>query len=131
MPRKIVYLVFCFVIFSVLLGYAQEPFVIKDKKFQYYDYRGSCDTDTTIVRVKDNIFEARGGSGISIRKGRLVLWCYGAKHTWIGKLTYAGYTFDSDKDDPLQFMVDEDKGYVYVKGKGTVTMPDGRVKKFQ
>jgi hypothetical protein len=57
-----------------------------------------------------------------------VYWCRGAKHTWIGRLTYEGYTFDSDDADPLQFMVTE-KGYIYVKGKGMVTMPDGKAVK--
>jgi hypothetical protein len=55
------------------------------------------------------------------------LWCYGAKHTWIGKLTYAGYTFASDENDPLQFVVDKNKGYAYIKGKGAVTLPDGTI----
>jgi hypothetical protein len=58
--------------------------------------------------------------------GYLILWGYGAKHTWIGKSVYAGYTFDSDANDPLQFRIDREKGYVYVKGKGVVIEPDGK-----
>jgi hypothetical protein len=42
-------------------------------------------------------------------------------------LTYAGYTFASDAKDPLQFQVDETKGYVYIHGSGTVTQPDQSV----
>ena len=33
---------------------------------------------------------------------------------------------DSDKDDPRQFRVDGKEGYVYMKGKGTVTLADGK-----
>ena len=64
---------------------------------------------------------------MSFIRGQSALWCYGAKHTWIGNISYAGYTFDSDKEDPLQFRVDKVEGYVYVKGEGTVTMPDGSI----
>jgi len=59
--------------------------------------------------------------------GGWAVFCYGAKHTWIGTLTYAGYTFASDANDPLKFIVDENKGYVYVGGKGSVTSPDGSI----
>jgi hypothetical protein len=64
---------------------------------------------------------------LTIINGKIVLFCYGAKHTWKGNITYAGYTFASDPNDPLQFQVTRDKGYVYIKGKGTVTMRDGTV----
>ncbi|MFZ2098056.1 MAG: hypothetical protein WAV05_15595, partial [Anaerolineales bacterium] len=67
------------------------------------------------------------GGTISMRDGRFTLWCYGAKHTWIGTLSYAGYTFASDGNDPLQFVVTKNQGYVYVGGKGTVKSPDGTV----
>jgi hypothetical protein len=56
--------------------------------------------------------------------GGWAIFCWGAKHTWIGTLTYEGYTFASDANDPLQFQVDENEGYVYLHGTGTVTMPD-------
>ena len=56
--------------------------------------------------------------------GNWAIFCYGAKHKWIGTITYAGYTFASDQTDPLQFIVDQEQGYVYVKGKGSVTLPD-------
>jgi hypothetical protein len=55
------------------------------------------------------------------------MWCYGAKHTWLGCNSYAGYTFDSDADNPLQFMIDRGEGYLHIRGKGTVTQPDGEV----
>ena len=100
------------------------PFAITDPKFEAA-YRGACNTDATITSVEGNSFEA--GGQISIRNGALALWCYGAKHTWKGRLTYAEHVFDSDNESPLQFMVDKDEGYVYLGGKGTVTLPDGTV----
>ena len=99
-----------------------KAFVIEDEAFDV-DYEGPCDTDIEIVAVEGNTFSFRGSA--SIRDGRMTIWCYGARHTWTGKLTYADYTFDSDENDPLQFVIDEHKGYVYVTGKGTVTLPDG------
>lgn len=98
------------------------PFSITDQSFEA-SYRAECETDCDIVSVEGDSFRARGS--ISMREGRFTLWCYGANHTWIGELTYAGYTFASDENDPLQFRVDRDKGYVYVEGKGTITFPDG------
>lgn len=98
------------------------PFVIRNPKFEAV-YKGECDTDATITSVESN--SLRAGGKISIRNGKFALWCYGAKHTWKGRLTYADHVFDSDNKSPLQFMVDEDKGYVYLGGKGTVTLPDG------
>jgi hypothetical protein len=99
-----------------------EPFVIQDSKFEA-DYKGDCSTDASITSVQGTTFEAKGN--ISMRDGRFSLWCYGARHTWVGTLTYAGYTFASDESDPLQFELTKDNGYVYIKGKGTVTRPDG------
>lgn len=55
------------------------------------------------------------------------IWCHGLKHVWIGEATLEGYTFDSSLDDPLQFVVDRDKGYYYEQGTGSVTMPDGEI----
>ncbi len=98
------------------------PFAIRDPKFEAA-YKGECDTDATIMSVDGNSFGA--GGQISIREGAFTLWCYGAKHTWEGRLTYANHVFDSDDENPLQFVVDKDKGYVYLGGKGTVTLPDG------
>lgn len=124
--KKVFCLVLGAIVYSALLGYAQEPFAIKDNNF-IANYKGQCNTDAQIKSVKGSSFGV--GGQISIRNGQYTLWCYGAKHTWIGKLTYAGYTFDSDKDKPLQFVIDKDKGYLYVKGQGTVTFPNGKVKK--
>jgi hypothetical protein len=44
----------------------------------------------------------------------------------MGNLTYGGYTFDSDEDSPLQFILDRVKGYTYLAGAGSVLQPDGK-----
>lgn len=98
-------------------------FIITDSAFEP-SYKNSCTSDVRITGVEGTRFTIKGT--IAFVQGGLVWWCYDAKHTWIGTLTYAGYTFASDADDPLQFMVTP-KGYVYVKGKGTVTLPGGSV----
>lgn len=103
---------------------APVPFAIRDPKFEAA-YKGQCETDATIMSVEGNSFGA--GGKISMRNGAFTLWCYGAKHTWKGRLTFADHVFDSDNESPLQFMVDKDKGYVYLGGKGSVTLPDGTV----
>jgi hypothetical protein len=60
-------------------------------------------------------------------QGKAMLWGQGSKHTLIGKVKLGEYIFEADKDNPLQFMVDKDGNYVYINGKGTVTMPDRQV----
>ncbi len=101
-----------------------QVFVITDPAFSA-TYKSDCDTDVTINAVQGTSFDVSGT--LSNRNGKWVLWCYGAKHTWIGKLTYAGYTFASDRTDPLQFRVDASRGYVYLGGKGTIRFPNGKV----
>jgi hypothetical protein len=53
-------------------------------------------------------------------------WIPGMEHTYIGKIEIDPYVFESDAQDPLVFKVDATKGLVYLRGRGTVTMPDGR-----
>jgi hypothetical protein len=101
------------------------PLVIKGEAFEA-DYEGTCSTDVAITEVVGDALRIEVLSGtISIREGGLTIWCYGAKHTWIGTLTYGGYTFISDEESPLQFILDRSKGYSYLSGKGTVVKPDG------
>jgi hypothetical protein len=59
--------------------------------------------------------------------GRLrpVIWAHGVKHTWIGRHEVQDHIFEGDPNWPLVFRVDKDKGYVYLRGRGTVTTPDG------
>jgi len=99
------------------------PYAIQDTVFQ--DYEQDCDTDVSITSVDGDSLGITVNTTITMLNGGWALFCYGAKHTWIGTLTYGGYTFASDESDPLQFMVDQYRGYVYVQGKGVVTLPDG------
>lgn len=101
----------------------QGPFAIRDKMFESECIR-DCDIEVEIFKAEGESYEFRGKT-LVVCKNKMTPFCYGARHTWVGRLNFGGYTFDSDKDDPLQFMVTRDKGYVYIKGKGTVTMPDG------
>jgi len=101
-----------------------QPFVINDPAF-VPAVSDSCDGDVQIKGVSGTGLTVSGT--IPFINGQIVVFCYGAKHTWIGTLTYSGYTFASDTTDPLQFKVVKDQGYVYVGGTGTVTSPDGSV----
>ncbi len=103
---------------------AVADFVITDKSFEAW--QEGPPIEITIVGI------ANGGiqfisEWIHIRDGDIVIWCPGAVHTWEGELTYHGYTFSSDEDNPLQFKIVQDEGYVFVNGKGTVEKPDGTV----
>ena len=65
----------------------------------------------------------------SQRSGTLVdlTYSHGAKHIIIGKISFMNYVIESDAADPLLFLCDKNRGYVYLKGKGTVTLPDKRI----
>lgn len=89
------------------------------------DTKESCNTDASIAGITDKGFMV--GGTLSMRNNVWVLWCPGAKHAWVGTLTYKGYTFASDESDPLKFMVDSQGAYKYIGGKGKVTQPDGKV----
>jgi hypothetical protein len=103
-----------------------EPLVIQGEAFEA-DVQDSCSVDVAITEVVGNGLRIEVLSGsIPIRQGGLTIWCYGAKHTWMGNLTYGDYTFDSDDNSPLQFILDRVKGYTYLSGTGRVTQPDGR-----
>jgi len=49
----------------------------------------------------------------------------GSTYTFIGKVMLLKYTVDSTEDDPLVLKLIKDKGFVYVKGRGTITTPKG------
>ena len=89
------------------------------------DSNDDCETDGVIVGVQGNTFTFRPKT-MSFRNSRIVVWGYGARHQWEGKLTFKGYTFDSSAEDPLVFQLVRNGGYQYVKGKGTVTFPNGK-----
>lgn len=101
-----------------------EPIVLTDDIFEA-DIKETCSTDVPITGYENSVFSIGGGS-ISFRNGRLALWCYGARHQWIGAIEYEGYTFVSDENDPMQFEIVKDVGYRFVGGIGTLTYPDGR-----
>lgn len=55
-------------------------------------------------------------------------FAHGSTHIWMGTGNRIfGYVLDSDPNDPLVFQVDRQKGYFYVKGAGSVTMPNGTI----
>ncbi len=100
-----------------------EPLVLTDEAF-VADIQETCETDVPILGFEDGVFSLGDGS-ISFRSGQLALWCYGAKHQWIGEIEYAGYIFASSEDDPVQFQVIQDLGYQFTGGIGRLTYPDG------
>jgi hypothetical protein len=103
-------------------------FVIQSKVF---DQGENC-FEPTVLEISqeagqsDLSIKVVSGS-LTIKKNRFVVFCYEAKHIWLGTAVYEGYTFISDKENPLQFQVTRDKGYVYLQGKGKVKMPNGTV----
>lgn len=50
----------------------------------------------------------------------------GAEHILLGTITLKGFTFESDPSFPLHFKLVQNKGYVYLCGRGTVTTPQGK-----
>jgi len=102
-----------------------QPYIIENEIF-LADFQEKCNTEAIITDVVGSSFSIGGESVITMINGEWALWCYGAKHVWTGTLTYEGYTFYSDDNNPLQFMVDE-IGYVYINGEGTVESPDGNI----
>ncbi len=101
-----------------------EPLVLTDNAFDA-DIKEACKTDVNINSFENNVFSF-GGGNVSMINGRIALWCYGAKHKWIDEIKFAGYTFSSDKDDPMQFEVVKDVGYRFLSGVGVLTYPDGK-----
>lgn len=101
-----------------------EPLVITDNEFEA-DVKSSCATDVLIKGFSNGVFSIGGGS-ISMRDGKVALWCYGAKHKWIGTIEYGGYIFASDESDPMQFEIVKDVGYRFIGGVGVLTYPDGK-----
>lgn len=113
---------------SAQTAQAKEPFAIKDKRLLELSGPDPCHTDAKITASSSQGYYM--GGIIHVDGGQIHLWCNGAKHTWIGRhenIQGVIALIDSDKENPLQFKIDKEKGYVYQKGKGTVTMSDGKV----
>ncbi len=121
-------LVISLVILILASACANGPFIIKDESFAASDV---CDGEGTIeIRMVNGEFQATAGEDVQLEfleSGMPSIWCHGLTHVWLGTATYEGYTFESDPDDPLQFVVDRESGYRYVLGTGTVTTPNGDV----
>jgi len=104
-------------------------FVITDELFEPWD-KVDCTTHVAFSGYENGSFRVGTknieNGNISKKNGKLILWGYGARHTWIGRVVYKGYIFQSDEDNPLQFKIVKDEGYKYVKGKGSVTFPSGK-----
>lgn len=99
-----------------------EPLVLTDPIFEA-DIQETCETDVPILDYADGVFSIGGGS-VAFMNGQLAVWCYGAKHQWIGTIEYEGYIFASDENDPMQFEIVKDEGYRFVGGVGSLTYPD-------
>ncbi|MBW8011614.1 MAG: hypothetical protein FVQ83_10300 [Chloroflexi bacterium] len=103
------------------------PFVINDETFDAIN-EIDCSTEVEIIGIQgaDYSLMVEGFSLTVNREGwENAVLCLNSKHTWIGTLTYEGFTFASDEDDPLQFVLISDQEYLYIQGEGTVTFPDG------
>ena len=126
--HKISRLLLLSLVIACLISACGGPFTIKHEKFAADD---ACDAEGTIeLRMEGGKLRSVTGSDFQVfmrKSGFPSAWCHGVRHVWKGKATYEGYTFESSPDDPLQFVVDRSKGYVYVEGKGTVTTPEGKV----
>ena len=48
-------------------------------------------------------------------------------YTFLGNVRLLKHQFESDEKDPLVFKLVKDKGLLYLKGKGKVTLPDGKI----
>jgi hypothetical protein len=107
---------------------AKGPFAIKDESFAASD---ACDGEGVLeLRMEGGELKITSRDDMQIfmrQSGLPSAWCHGLRHVWIGEATHAGYTFESSPDDPLQFVVDRDKGYYYEQGTGTVTTPDREI----
>lgn len=49
---------------------------------------------------------------------------------FIGKHMFQGFEFYGEESDPLTFVLIENRGYVYLHGKGTVSLKDGKKARF-
>ncbi len=122
------FFIICFVFILGVEGYTQEPFAIKE----FAQYVKQTDPCNVAIHEDYNITKAPGEEFVILPfdlNGKALLWGHGSKHTLIGKVELVEYIFESDKEEPLQFKLDKDAGYVYIKGKGAVTYPDGKIVK--
>jgi hypothetical protein len=116
---KSIFMIITFSLMTLPLN-AKDQFFINEGAF-IPKYKEECSTNTKLSMEGGKY---KGDGMVDVKGG---LYCHKAKHTLIGEVSIFNYLFKSDNDNPLQFVVDKDKGYVYVKGKGTITKPDGKI----
>ena len=101
-------------------------FTIKDDQFSASSV---CDGEGVLIfQTVNGEIQVQAAEELSTfmrQAGMPNAWCHGYTHTWEGESTFGEYTFASDPGSPLSFMVDRDKGYVYLSGSGEVTTPEG------
>lgn len=106
---------------------------IKETLFIIEDFSASnaCDGKGTVeLQMEDGQLIATLSDDVDIimrTNGLPSMWCHGLTHVWIGKGVLKKYTFDSNADDPLQFIVDKEIGYYYKQGSGSIITPEGEV----
>jgi len=83
----------------------------------------ACDTDVMITGATGEELQTDGHVGVV--GGEPTLFCPGARHKWLGTVEYGGFKVRSNRDDPLRFSVDANKGYVLAGGRGSITFPSG------
>ena len=114
-----------------LSGCSSGTFTIKSKDFQASD---ACDaTGTLEVSMESGRVKVKARSDYKahmLKNGMPSQWCNGATQEFVGTVKVSGYTFESDTNKPLQFVVDRSKGFYYLAGKGSVTDPQGKVTTF-
>ena len=105
-------------------------FVLKEPGF-FDDYESFSHQGGTmrVSEQSDGRCRAEGQVEVSLQADgsyKQHMWAHGVTHVWIGKCSVGDYVFVGSRISPLTFRVDKDKGYVYLKGRGAVTTPDGK-----
>ena len=107
-------------------------FSIRDEYFINRSFQETSDADFSLKMEGDSFtVGALGGAAGRLKfwNAKPLFWGHGAMITFIDVVSLSGYSFASDTSDPLKFQVDREKGFTYIKGKGTVSMPDGKIVK--
>jgi len=125
---KRAFLICLLVTVATLSGCGSGTFTIRHEEFQATDV---CDgTGTLEIYLEGGAARAKAQSDVQthmLKDGMPSIWCHGLTHQFVGTVKMAGYTFESDASEPLQFKVDRNRGYYHISGKGTVTDPSGKV----
>lgn len=126
-----------------LAGYNNNAFVETDKKHMTI-FRRDINTDAPLVAAKGgNIWGEEVGFQIGKQGEKILsgdahieidgdtqftgnLDYDGSTYTFLGTVKLLKHVFSSDDKEPLVFNLVKDKGFVYVKGKGKITLPDGK-----